>query len=75
MLTLKPSHVIFFSIIIFGILNIIENLLHYNYGRNYAEEAFILQMPSNADWIKIVMTMIIFAFLQGFLTEYFSEKY
>jgi hypothetical protein len=75
MIILQPSHVIFFSIIIFGVLNIIENLLHYNYGRNYAEDKFNLKMPSYSDWLKIVLTMIVFAFLQGYLTEYFSERY
>lgn len=57
---------------VFSILNITENLIHYNIGKGLNNK-FVL--PSSDEWIKIIITMIIFAILQGYLTEYISEKY
>ncbi len=61
------------SIIIFIILNIIENYLHYNTGRHYDKEGLHFTMPSKKDWIKIIIIMLIFAILQGIFTIYLSK--
>ena len=70
----KPGtlHIFAFSFIVFIVLNLIENVIHYNIGKGLNNK-FVL--PSSDDWIKIIITMIIFAILQGYLTEYISEKY
>lgn len=65
------KHIIIISIIVFTVLNIIENIIHYNIGKS--EKQFI--MPNLSDFIKILFTMFIFGLLQGIFTEYFSEIY
>jgi hypothetical protein len=69
----NPIHLIFISMIIFSILNLSENLIHYNIGKGFNNNEFV--WPSFDDWIKIIITMIIFGYLQGYLTEYLSERY
>ena len=67
----KSIHIVIISFIIFIILNIIENYIHYNIGRNRDVEGIKLSAPSFKDWVKIIITMLIFGFLQGSLTAYF----
>ena len=63
-------HLFVISFIVFAILNIIENVIHYNIGKTSNVE-FEFSNPTLIDWKKIIVTMIIFALLQGFLTMYF----
>jgi len=63
-------HLFIISFIVFAILNIIENVIHYNIGKTSNKE-FEFSNPTIIDWKKIIVTMIIFALLQGFLTMYF----
>ena len=70
----KSIHLIFISFCIFIIINLIENLIHYNIGR-YHDSKLMITYPTYTDWIKIIITMIIFALLQGFLTYYFNYYY
>jgi hypothetical protein len=63
-------HLFILSFIVFVILNIIENVIHYNIGKTSNAE-FEFSNPTIIDWKKIIITMIIFALLQGFLTMYF----
>ena len=63
-------HLFIISFIVFAILNIIENVIHYNIGKTSNAE-FEFSNPTRIDWKKIIITMIIFALLQGFLTMYF----
>ena len=64
----RSSYEIFISaVVVFLILNIIENLIHYNIGRHHDSE-LELKNPSFSDWRKIIVTMLIFSFLQGYLT-------
>ena len=63
-------HLFIISFIVFAILNIIENVIHYNIGKTSNAE-FEISNPTLIDWKKIIVTMIIFALLQGFLTMYF----
>ena len=58
------------SFIIFALLNIVENVIHYNIGKTSNAE-FKFTNPTITDWKKIIITMIVFALLQGFLTMYF----
>lgn len=53
--------------IIFICLNVIENLIHYNIGRA-SNENITFANPTWKQWLLIILTMIIFAVLQGGLT-------
>jgi hypothetical protein len=63
-------HLFIISFIVFAVLNIIENVIHYNIGKT-SNKDFEFSNPTLIDWKKIIITMIIFALLQGFLTMYF----
>ena len=67
------THILIISMIIFVVLNIIENVIHYNIGK-HSDKNLKIDNPTINDWIKIVLTMIIFALLQGFFTLYFSRS-
>jgi hypothetical protein len=75
MFELKKHHILIISMLVFVTLNIIENYLHYNIGKNSDKSAFDLVLPTSTDWVKIILVMIIFAYLQGFFTEFFSDYY
>ena len=63
-------HLFIISFIVFVVVNIIENVMHYNIGKT-SNKDFEFSNPTLIDWKKIIITMIIFALLQGFLTMYF----
>ena len=63
-------HLFIVSFIVFTLLNIIENVVHYNIGKTSNKE-FQFTNPTIIDWKKIIFTMIIFALLQGIFTMYF----
>jgi len=65
---------IIISMIVFGVLNLIENLIHYNIGRSSNDNVgFIFFMPTFNDFIKIICVMIVFGFAQGIITELFMK--
>jgi hypothetical protein len=66
-------HLLAISFSVFIVINLIENLIHYNIGRHSNSE-LKFETPTNNDWIKIIIVMIIFATLQGTLTCYFDER-
>ena len=68
------NHIFLISFFVFICINLIENLLHYNIGRN-TDKDIKLQSPTKKDWIRIVVVMLIFAMLQGSLTYYFDKKW
>lgn len=78
----KPGtlHIFVFSFLVFIVLNIIENVIHYNIGKYHDSRVngsasvagFHFTNPSNIDWVRIVVIMFIFAVLQGGFTSYFS---
>jgi hypothetical protein len=63
-----------YSFLTFIVLNIIENLIHYNIGTNHdvSFHELKLTIPSSIDWTRIILIMFIFACLQGGFTSYFS---
>jgi hypothetical protein len=63
-------HLFIISFIVFAVVNIIENVIHYNIGKT-SNKVFEFSNPTRIDWKKIIITMVIFALLQGFLTMYF----
>jgi len=56
------------SFLVFIFLNVIENYVHYNIGRHRESESIQLSSPSKNDWLKIIVVMTVFAFLQGGFT-------
>jgi len=76
----KPGtlHIFAFSFIVFIVLNLIENVIHYNIGKFHDTDngksvaGFHFTNPSETDWVRIVVIMFVFAVLQGFFTTYFS---
>jgi hypothetical protein len=66
-----------FSFCIFIVLNVIENVIHYNIGRfhngnNGVMSGYHFTNPSRNDWVRIILIMIVFALLQGAFTSHFS---
>ena len=80
-------HIFLFSFLVFIVLNVIENVIHYNIGKFHegngrhsdgggggdtSVAGFHFTNPSETDWVRIVVIMLVFAVLQGFFTSYFS---
>lgn len=67
---LSSNWIIFLaSFLVFLILNTFENILHYNIGRtSNKDEIFIIETPTQRDSFRILIIMLLFAFLQGVLT-------
>jgi hypothetical protein len=61
------------SFCVYLFVNLFENLIHYNIGRN-SDSEIKFDTPTKKDWIKIVFVMFFFAFLQGILTCMFDER-
>lgn len=69
----KGVTLIIISMIVFGVLNLIENMIHYSIGRSYVNGGFVFSFPTYEDFIKIIFVMIIFGLAQGLITEYFMK--
>ncbi len=69
----KGINLIFISMLVFGVLNLIENLIHYNIGRAHNKDKFAFNIPSYNDFFNILLTMIVFGLAQGLLTELFIQ--
>ena len=65
-------HIIAISFFVYLFVNLFENLIHYNIGR-FSNKETKFKLPSNQDFIKIVIVMCLFALLQGLLTNYFQR--
>jgi hypothetical protein len=83
----KPGtiHIFVFSFLVFIILNVIENVIHYNIGKFHDRgggagagnggggvAGYHFTNPSNTDWVRIIVIMFVFAILQGVFTSHFS---
>jgi len=66
----NEAYFIFSSSMVFMILNLLENFIHYNIGRSHDKNKVEYKLPSSEDLVKIILVMIIFALLQAFLTYY-----
>lgn len=64
----KSMHIFIISFLVYIFVNTFENYVHYNIGRNHDKDSIKLYSPSSIDWFKIVVIMIIFAFIQGIMT-------
>ena len=72
----SSTRIMIVSFFVYLFVNLFENLFHYNIGKFSDREMDKSMdfMPSNRDWIKIVVVMLIFAGIQGLLTCYFTER-
>lgn len=65
-------HLIAVSFFVYLVVNLFENLIHYNIGR-FSNRDTKFEMPSGNDLLKIVVVMTFFALLQGLLTYWFNK--
>ena len=81
----KPGtiHIFIFSFLVFIVLNVVENVIHYNIGKfhdhgggagggNGGIAGYHFTNPTNTDWVRIIVIMLVFAILQGVFTSHFS---
>jgi hypothetical protein len=68
----NDKHLIFITIIVYLIVNSVENIFYYSIGRHTGEDNIKLEIPKRKDLIKIVIITIIFAIFQGYLTFLFK---
>lgn len=66
-------HLLAISFLVFIVINLFENLIHYNIGRN-SDSKLKFETPTTTDWWRIIIVMVIFAVLQGTLTCYFDNR-
>jgi hypothetical protein len=65
-------HIIVISFFVYLFVNLFENVIHYNIGK-FSNKETKLDLPSEKDFIKIIIVMCVFALLQGLLTSYFNN--
>ena len=75
----RTFHLFIISFLIYAIINMVENYIHYNIGKhNELNYNIKFSNPSALDWTKIVVVMFVFALMQGILTilveGYFNNK-
>lgn len=69
--TVLPKHLVVISVCVFLGLNLVENLIHFSIGRSVdrkEEATFEMKAPGFWDMVKIIVVMVVFGLLQGFLT-------
>ena len=65
-------HLIIVSFIVYIVVNLFENLIHYNIGK-FSNRETKIELPTKKDWLKIIIVMCVFALLQGYLTYFFNK--
>jgi hypothetical protein len=63
-----PKSVFIVSFLVFLVLNLVENLYHYGIGRHSNQREVAWVMPTQLDWIRIIIVMVLFGLLQAFFT-------
>lgn len=69
----KQYHLLAISFLVFIVVNLFENLIHYSIGR-HSNSYLKFETPTTRDWWRIIIVMVIFASLQGTLTCYFDNR-
>ena len=72
----SSSRIMIVSFFVYLFVNLFENMFHYNIGKFSNREIDFTKdlIPTNRDWTKIVIVMVIFAGIQGLLTCFFTER-
>jgi len=73
MISNSNIHLITVSFFVYLVVNLFENLIHYNIGR-FSNKDIKFEVPTDKDWFKIIIVMCVFAVLQGVLTFWFQQK-
>lgn len=70
----RPAHIIIISMIVYIVLNIIENIIYYNGGKfGLGQDISVyFSIPKMKDLSVLLLIMIFFAFLQGLMTVLLS---
>jgi hypothetical protein len=71
-------HIFIISMVVYIVINLVENTIHYNLGRNFEIEhihdtKFIT--PSSVDITRIISVMAVFAVLQGLFTAILTRRF
>lgn len=72
------NHIFIISTLVYVIINLIENTIHYNIGRNFDIKHFhdiVYVPPSSLDFVRIVSVMAVFAILQGIFTVMLTNRF
>lgn len=80
-MAIPSNHIRIFLIsmaVLYIVINLVENMIHYNIGRNFEIEdvhdtKFIT--PSSVDIIRIISVMAVFAVLQGLFTAVLTRRF
>jgi hypothetical protein len=65
----RECRIFIISFLVYVIINMFENYIHYNIGKNQESWYQIeFSSPSQLDWAKIAIVMLVFALLQGIFT-------
>jgi hypothetical protein len=72
------NYIFLISMAVYVVLNLVENTIHYNIGRNFDIERlhdirFI--PPSSIDFSRIIFIMFVFAMMQGAFTAMFANRF
>lgn len=73
-----PKHIFIISTLVYVIINLVENTIHYTIGRNFDITHFhdiVFVPPSSLDFVRIVWVMAVFANLQGIFTVMLSNRF
>ena len=78
MATILANHIFIISMVVYIVINLVENTIHYNIGRNFdirylRDIKFI--PPSHVDFTRIVSVMAMFAILQGLFTSMLTNRF
>ena len=79
-MAIPSNHIRIFiiSMAVYIVINLVENMIHYNIGRNFEFEdvrdtKFIT--PSSVDITRIISVMAVFAVLQGLFTAILTRRF
>ena len=79
-MAIPSNHIRIFliSMAVYIVINLVENMIHYNIGRNFEIEhihdtKFIT--PSSVDITRIISVMAVFAVLQGLFTAVLTRRF
>jgi hypothetical protein len=74
----RPEYVILISMLVFIVLTMIEDIIHFNLGK-YAGTKItykkLFEVPNFKDFVEIGIIIIVFAFLQGVITNWLIILY
>jgi len=64
---------IIISFCVYLFVNLFENIIHYNIGK-FSDHETQIDIPTQKDWLKIIVVMCVFALLQGLFTVWFNVR-